>query len=111
MANNFGFPGGNFPNQNLNRNNNVSFSRNSYTINTAESRGYSRVDNNQSNFSRNSYSNNTNNVNTGRLSVNQNTSTPEHVFTSIDGRKFSTRDQAIQANQEYYRRKLNESKK
>ena len=30
-------------------------------------------------------------------------------FRSIDGRNFTTKDQAFQANQEFYRRMLNES--
>jgi len=35
----------------------------------------------------------------------------KQFFTSIDGRKFETKDQMFRANQDYYRKMLNDSMK
>ena len=100
MGNSFG---SNFPNQGFN---NPSFSRNGYTINAAESHGYTRTESrNNQNFSRGNYSANIQ----GSTPIASNTnpdSNPQQVFVSLDGRKWSTRDQQIRANHDYYRNNL-----
>ena len=58
------------------------------------------------NFSRNNYSTQ-NNINQNSF----NTNTPQQTFTSLDGRKFETKDKMFIANQEYYRKMLNDSMK
>ena len=42
---------------------------------------------------------------------NQGIQSPKQEFTSLDGRKFDTKDKMFAANQEFYKRNLNEAMK
>lgn len=60
---------------------------------------------NMSNFQRRDSYSNINNFNQNGFSQHNPT------FTSLDGRKWETKDQEFRANQEYYRKMLNDSMK
>ena len=60
----------------------------------------------KTNFERRDPISNINNFNQNGFSENHN---PQ--FTSIDGRKWETKDQEFKANQDYYRKMLNDSMK
>ena len=97
MGNSFGGPGINLPNQGFNRTgyNTPSFSTDSYSMNNQSNNGF----NNNKSFNTDNYS--------GNVVNNFSSHNPTETYTSLDGRKWETKDQMFRANQDYYR-KMNE---